>query len=106
MKTQPSSAPTTTMPEQQALEHQVRLLGEDLPVLEGARLGLVGVADGVRRGWPAAPATSSHFFPVGKPAPPIPRSPEACRVVDDLRRGAVAGQQGAQHLVARARRRS
>ena len=32
---------------QQALEHQVRLLGQELAVLKGARLGLVGVADGV-----------------------------------------------------------
>ena len=36
-------------PEQQPLQHQVRLLGEDLPVLEGPRLGLVGVADHVFR---------------------------------------------------------
>ncbi len=36
-------------PEQQPLQHQVRLLGEDLPVLERARLGFVGVADRVLR---------------------------------------------------------
>ena len=36
-------------PEHQALEHEVRLLGQDLAVLEGARLGLVGVADRVLR---------------------------------------------------------
>jgi len=34
-------------PEQQALEHEVRLLGEHLAILEGPGLRLVGVADGV-----------------------------------------------------------
>ena len=34
--------------EQHALEHQVRLGGEDVPVLERAWLGLIGVADDVR----------------------------------------------------------
>ena len=36
-------------PEQHALQHQVRLVGQDLPVLERPRLGLVGVADRVLR---------------------------------------------------------
>ena len=35
--------------DQHALEHEVRLLGKDLTVLERARLGLVGVADHVLR---------------------------------------------------------
>ena len=67
--------------EQQPLQHQVRLGGQDLPVLERARLGLVGVADGVLDARRAAmPRTSSHFCPVGNPAPPIPRSPESFSV--------------------------
>jgi hypothetical protein len=36
-------------PEQQALQHDVRLLGHDLAILERAGLGLVGVADRVLR---------------------------------------------------------
>ena len=35
--------------DQHPLEHQVRLLGHDLAVLEGAGLRLIGVADGVLR---------------------------------------------------------
>ena len=38
-----------SIPSTQPLEHEVRLLGEDLAVLEGAGLGLVGVADRVLR---------------------------------------------------------
>ena len=106
MKTQPSSAPTTTMPEQQALEHQVRLLGQDLAVLEGARLGLVGVADGVLElGLGCVPRTSSHFCPVGKPAPPIPRSPESFSVRTIVVRVQLAGQQRAQDWRSARRRR-
>ena len=47
MKTQPSAEPRGEHPEHEALEHEVRLLGEDLAVLEGAGLGLVRVADRV-----------------------------------------------------------
>ena len=47
--------PDREHPEQHALQHQVRLLGQDLPVLEGPRLRLVGVADDVLRRRPPAP---------------------------------------------------
>ena len=49
MKTQPSGAAGGDHPEHEPLQHQVRLLGQDLAVLERAGLGLVGVADGVLR---------------------------------------------------------
>ena len=65
------------MPEQEALDHEMGLLGHDLTVLEGAGLGLVRIADRVMRGRPPGAATSSHLRPVGNPAPPIPRRPES-----------------------------
>ena len=87
--------------EQQALQHQVRLGGQDLAVLERARLGLVGVADRVLVVPPgSAPRTSSHFCPVGKPAPPMPRSPESFSVATIVVGVELAGQQRAQRGVA------
>ena len=58
------------------LEHGEGVALQQHPVLERARLGLVGVAHQLwgRTGWPA---TASHFRPVGKAAPPRPSSLEA-----------------------------
>ena len=55
-----------------ALDQQVRVVGEQLAVLAGAGLGLVGVDDQVDRAWRSL-GMNDHFIPVGKPAPPRPR---------------------------------
>ena len=55
-----------------ALDQQVRVVLHDLPVLERARLALVGVADQVDR-LAASLGRKPHFTPAGKPAPPRPR---------------------------------
>ena len=58
-----------------ALDHLVRVLVEDLAVLECARLGFVRVANQVNR-LAALRSTNDHFRPHEKPAPPRPRKPE------------------------------
>ncbi len=58
-----------------ALEHEVGVVGQEHPVLERARLALVGVAHDVLLP-PAlilAAAARFHLMPVGNPAPPRPR---------------------------------
>ena len=56
----------------------------DLAVLERARLGLVRVDDEVRRLPGSARSTKLALRPVGKPAPPRPRSVRRDELVDQL----------------------
>ena len=63
------------------LDELVRVLLHQLAVVEGARLRLVRVADQVvgPRGVGSL-GMKPHFMPVGAPAPPRPRSPDALTI--------------------------
>ena len=67
-----------------ALDQQMRPFGQQHPVLEGARLAFVGVADDEAPLGAVSAAAKRHLRPVVKPAPPQPRRPLASIDVDDL----------------------
>ena len=79
-----------------ALDQQVRVLLHQLAVLEGPRLGLVGVADEVLVHRPVG--RKDAFLPIAKPAPPRPRTPEAWSSASTASR--LHLQRLAEHLVA------
>ena len=66
--------------DQRAFEHAVRVAPQEGAVLERARLALGAVDHDGGRLVPPSPATVRHLVPVGKPAPPRPRSPDASTV--------------------------
>ena len=66
-------------PDEHALDDAVRVALEEAPVHVGAGVALVGVADHELHAVAVAlpRRASSHLSPVGKPAPPRPRRPDA-----------------------------
>ena len=85
-------------PEQHALEHQVRLVGQDLPVLERPRLGLVRVADRVLR----RRDLRRDQFPLppgGEPGAAHAAQPAVGQRRGDLAGVHLAGEHGAQDPV-------
>ncbi len=80
MNTQPSSAPTAAIPSSRPSStrcgcsaricRSLNVPGSDSSALQITYFGVAACA-----------ATSPHFRPAGKPAPPIPRSPESCSAV-------------------------
>ena len=70
------SAPTATLGDRHALDDEERIPLHQHPVGEGPAVALVGVADDVLLVG-LGPATAPHLIPVGNPAPPRPRRPEA-----------------------------
>ena len=51
-------------------------------------------------GWGSWLATISHFWPVGKPAPPMPAQARVLQRGDDRLRAQLAGERAAQEPVA------
>jgi hypothetical protein len=73
----PLAAPTATAGDRHALDQAERVALHQHPVGERAGIALIGVAHDIFAVCPCAPATVFHLMPVGKPAPPRPRRPEA-----------------------------
>ena len=84
-----------------ALEHGVRVALQHRAVHERARVALVAVADEVllTPSGGLLAAANFHFSPVGKPAPPRPRRPEA-RISSMTCSGRHAGEDLVEGLVA------
>ena len=59
-----------------ALDQRMRIRHHQRNVLAGTGFALVGVDHQVAAAWCSAGGRNDHFRPVGKPAPPRPRSPE------------------------------
>ncbi len=75
----PSSAPTTQAPSTMA---SISRWGSSSRIMRSLKVpgSLSSALQITYLGPPAALAVKSHFMPVGKPAPPMPRRPEAFRV--------------------------
>ena len=81
----------------------MRIVAEDVAVLAGAGLALIGIDDEIGRPVALLFGMNDHLSPVGKPAPPRPRRPGLLDLVDDPVAALEDQLLGAVPIAARAR---